>query len=137
MDTNDKGEFAMLKVKQLALERGILLSQPTMANCRYDLIVDCGERLVRAQVKYADGKVGAATGCVRVDFREVTRGNKRGKLCYNAQEVDVLLVYVPKIDKVLWLEAPYFHGRQTISLRIEPSKNNQIKGCLMAEQFIW
>lgn len=137
MDTNDKGEFAMLKVKQLALERGILLSQPTMANCRYDLIVDCGERLVRAQVKYADGKSSKATGCVQLGLRRITRGNKMGKMCYNAQEVDVLLVYVPKMDKVLWLEGPYFHDKQAIIIRIEPSKNNQTKGCLMAEQFIW
>ena len=56
MDTNDKAEDALLKVKPLALERNICFSAPTMPNCRYDLIVDCGERLVRAQVKYANGK---------------------------------------------------------------------------------
>ena len=67
MDTNDKGEHVLLKVKQIALERNICLSVPTMANCRYDLIVDCGERLVRAQVKYADGKCSQASGVVFLD----------------------------------------------------------------------
>lgn len=137
MDTNDKGEYALLKVKQLALERGICLSAPTMANCRYDLIVDCGERLVRAQVKYADGITSGATGCIQLNLRKVTRGNKRGKMCYTKDEVDVLLVYVPKIDKVLWLEATHFHGKQGIVIRFEPSKNNQKKGCLMAEDYLW
>ncbi|MBV9848068.1 MAG: hypothetical protein JO250_00125 [Armatimonadetes bacterium] len=137
MDTNDKGEYALLKVKQIALERGICLSAPTMANCRYDLVVDCGERLVRAQVKYADGIVARSTGNVQLDLRKVTRGNKRGKTCDTAQEVDALLVYVPKIDRVLWLEEPYFHGKQNIVIRIAPSKNNQKKNCLLAEDFFW
>ena len=137
MDTNTKGELALLKVKQLALEKDILLSQPTMANCRYDLIVDCGHRLVRAQVKWADGRVSGAAGCVQINLRKITRGNKRGKQFYSKDEVDILLVYVPKIDKVLWLESPHFHGKQSITIRIEPPRNNQTKGCLMAEEYIW
>ena len=137
MDTNDKGEYALLKVKQLALERGILLSVPTMASCRYDLIVGCGERLVRAQVKYADGKASGSSGCVQLNLRKITRGNKRGTPCYSKDEVDILLVYVPKIDKVLWIDAFYFHGKQGIVIRLEPAKNNQKHGCLMAEEFFW
>lgn len=137
MDTNDKGEFALLKVKQIALERNILLSQPTMANCRYDLIVDCGERLVRAQVKWADGITSKCSGSVALNLRKITRGNKPGKQFYTSKEVDVLLVYLPKIDKVLWLESPYFHGRTALTIRYEPSRNCQIKGCLMAEDFVW
>ena len=137
MDTNDKGEYALLKVKQLALERSLCLSAPTMPNCRYDLIVDCGERLVRAQVKYADGKSSQSTGCVQLNLRKITRGNRSGKQFYTAKEVDVLIVYVPKIDKLLWLEAPHFHNKQTITIRFEPAKNNQSKGCLMAEDHFW
>jgi len=137
MDTNDKGEYALLKVKQLALERNICLSALTMPNCRYDLIVDCGERLVRAQVKYPDAKSTHSAGCVHLDLRKVTRGNKRGKPFYTAKEVDVLIVYVPKIDRLLWFESPYFHNKQAIIIRFEPSKNNQTKGCLMAEDHFW
>jgi hypothetical protein len=137
MDTNDKGEYALLKVKQLALERNICLSAPTMPNCRYDLIVDCGERLVRAQVKYADAKLSQSTGSVYLDLRKVTRGNKRGKLFYTAKEVDVLLVYLPKIDWILWLEAEHFHCKMAITIRYQPTKNNQVKGCLMAEDHFW
>ncbi len=137
MDTNDKGEYALLKVKQLALERNICLSEPTMPSRRYDLIVDSGERLVRAQVKYADGKPSQSTGAVYLNLRKITRGNKPGKQFYTAKEVDVLLVYLPKIDKILWLESPYFHNKQAIIIRFEPSKNNQTKGCLMAEDHFW
>ncbi len=137
MDTNDKGEYALLKVKQLALERNITLSEPTMPSRRYDLIVDCGERLVRAQVKYADGRCSQTTGSVYLNLRKVTRGNKPGKQFYTAKEVDVLIVYVPKIDKLLWLESPYFHNKKCIIIRFEPSKNNQTKGCLMAQDHFW
>ena len=137
MDTNDKGEYALLKVKQLALERNILLSEPTMPNCRYDLIVDCGERLVRAQVKWADGKTSQSSGAVYLNLRKITRGNKPGKQFYTAKEVDVLLVYLPKIDKILWFESEHFHGKTALSIRIALSKNNQAKGCLIAEDHIW
>lgn len=137
MDTNDKGEYALLKVKQLALERNITLSQPTMPSRRYDLIVDCGERLVRAQVKYADAKITNASGSVYLNLRKVTRGNKPGKQFYTAEEIDVLLVYLPKIDRILWLKAEHFHCKSAIAIRFEPTKNNQSKGCLMAQDYFW
>ena len=108
-----------------------------MPNCRYDLIVDCGERLVRAQVKYADAKSSKTIGCVQLNLRKITRGNKPVKQFYTAKEVDILLVYVPKIDRVLWFEADWFHGRQSLTIRYEPAKNNQTKGCLMAQDHFW
>lgn len=137
MDTNGKGEYALLKVKQLALERNICLSAPTMANCRYDLVVDCGERLVRAQVKYADAKCSQASGVVFLNLKKITRGSKSGKQFYTAQEVDVLLVYLPKIDRIIWLEAEHFHRKTSVTIRYQPTKNNQAKGCLMAENHFW
>ena len=70
-------------------------------------------------------------------LRKITRGNKPGKQFYTAQEVDVLLIYLPKIDKIVWLEAEHFHRKTAITIRYQPTKNNQTKGCLMAEDHFW
>lgn len=88
-------------------------------------------------MKYADAKMSQSSGSVFLDLRKVTRGNKRGKLFYTASEVDVLLVYLPKIDRVIWLESEHFHCKTAITIRYQATKNNQAKGCLMAEDHFW
>jgi hypothetical protein len=50
--TAQKGELALLHVLQRAVENGWIVSRPTR-DCRYDLVLDDGDRLYRAQVKYA------------------------------------------------------------------------------------
>jgi len=137
MDTNAKGEFALLKVKLRSLEKNALLSEPTLPSCRYDLIVDYQNCLHRAQVKWADGKQTGSAGSVELNLRKITRGNKQGKLSYLPEDADILLVYVPRIDQVLWLGSSLFHHRQSITIRLEQSKNNQKKGCLMAADYLW
>ena len=52
LTTAQKAEIAMAKVRLRAAEKGIAISVPTSDSVRYDLIVDEGARLYRAQVKY-------------------------------------------------------------------------------------
>ena len=58
---------------------------------------------------------------------KITRGNKAGSQFYTVKEVDVLLVYLPRVDKTIWLEAEHFHRRTSITIRCQPAKNNQAK----------
>jgi hypothetical protein len=51
--------------------------------------------------------------------------------------VDALLVYVPQIDRVLRFEADFFCERASFTVRTEPARNGQIKGVLIATDFIW
>lgn len=105
--TYRKGQVAMLKVQLRANELGATVSLPTVEG-RYDLIVDLQGRLYRAQVKYAGAVTkNGARGSVHLSLRKDTRGNKRTKL-YRKEEVDVLLVYLPKIDEVLWIDPEFF-----------------------------
>jgi hypothetical protein len=48
-----------------------------------------------------------------------------------------LLLYVPRMDKILWLGPEIYAGRQAIQIRLEPSKNGQTKGCLFAKDYVW
>ena len=130
-----KAEIAMIKVGIRALQVGAFVSKPIFEGARYDYIIERDGKLYRAQVKYADGKPHGATGAVYLNLRKQI---KKDKNCpYNESEVDALVVYVPKIDKVCWFGPEVFCGKQGLSIRISPAKNGQIKGCLAAEDYLW
>jgi hypothetical protein len=137
MDSNDKGEIALLKVEIRAAEQGIVVLKPTTSHRRYDIVLDCGGRFYRAQVKWAGSKSVKAADSFLLDLRKVTCGGQRSKLFYSQNEIDVVLVYLPNLDKVLWLGPEIFHGRGNLTLRTAPVKNSQTKKCLMAADYIW
>jgi hypothetical protein len=137
MDSNDKGEIALLKVEIRAAEQGIVVLKPTTSHRRYDIVLDCGGRFYRAQVKWAGSKSVKAADSFLLDLRKVTRGGQQSKLFYSQDEIDVVLVYLPNLDKVLWLGPEIFHGRENLTLRTAPAKNSQTKKCLMAADYIW
>src|SRR5262249_37519137 len=130
-----KAEIAMMKVGMRALQLGAFVSKPIFEGSRYDYIIERDGRLYRAQVKYADGKHTRTVGAVQVNLRKQI---KKDKNCpYNESEVDALLVYVPKIDKICWFTPEVFCGKQGLSIRFSPAKNGQIKGCLAVEDYLW
>jgi hypothetical protein len=125
----------MMKVSIRALQLGAFVSKPIFEGARYDYVIERDGKLYRAQVKYADGKLGYTTGAVYVNLRKQIKKNKNYP--YNENEVDALVVYVPKIDKVCWFGPEVFSGKQGLAIRISPTKNGQIKGCLAAEDYLW
>ncbi len=137
MDTNDKGEIALLKVEIRAAELGFVVLKPTTSHRRYDIVLDCGGRFYRAQVKWAGSKSVKAANSFLLDLRKVTRGGQISKLAYSQDEIDVVLVYLPNLDKVIWLGPEIFHRRENLTIRTAPSKNGQTKNCLMAADYFW
>src|SRR5437867_13219105 len=130
-----KAETAMLKVRMRALERGDFVSQPVFEGARYDYVIETGGKLYRAQVKYANGKFHRTTGAVQVNLRKQIKKDKNHP--YDASEIDALVVYVPKIDKVCWFGPEIFSGRQGLAIRIAPTKSGRVKGCIAAEDYLW
>jgi hypothetical protein len=127
--TDQKGQIALLKVQLAAAKNGSFVFLPSVP-CRCDLVLDYQGRLYRAQVKYADCKAQNARGAVRLDLR-------RRKRCYTRAEVDVLLVYIPQIDRVCWFGPEIFDETINLQLRMLPTRNGQKRGCLMVEDFVW
>jgi hypothetical protein len=74
-------------------------------------------------------------GAVQVNLRKQIKKNKNHP--YSDSEIDVLVIYIPKIDKVCWFGPEVFCGKQNLSIRIAPAKNGQVKGCLAAEDYLW
>ena len=133
-ETIIKGEIACLKVELRAYEKGAIVSKPSI-ECRYDRVIDIDGRLYRTQIKYANGKSSHAEGAVTARLLGTTRNGK--KLYYSDLEIDALLVYIPKIDKICWFDKKIFTGKGILNIRIQPTKNCQVKGCLMANEYFW
>jgi hypothetical protein len=104
-----KAEIAMMKVGIRALQLGAFVSKPIFEGARYDYIIERDGKLYRAQVKYVDGKNKTADGVVVVNLRKQIKKDKNRP--YNESEVDALVVYAPKIDKVCWFGPEVFCGK--------------------------
>jgi hypothetical protein len=130
-----KADYARTKVEMRALELGVVCSRPVVEGTRYDCILDYGGKLYRAQIKYANGKTTNTVGVVQVNLRKEIKGEKNHP--YLEHKIDVLLVYLPKIDRICWFGPEVFNGRPNLAIRIAPSRNGQQKRCLPAENYLW
>jgi hypothetical protein len=131
-DCYKKGEIASLKVQLRAAEKGIVVAVPTVEQ-RYDMILDDGRNLYKAQVKYAGTKQGSAVG---VDLRKQTRNKGESKL-YRVSEIDVLLVYIPAIDKICWLGPSFFHEKPTLWLRWGKAQTSNGRKATHVDDVMW
>ena len=136
MDTQQKGEYAQLKVQQRAVEFGFIVSVPTV-DTRYDLILDDGKQLLKVQVKYADGSFNDSSGSVRLDLRRWAGDKRTETRNYQRNEVDAILVYIPKIDDICWLPPALFHDKPALSIRYEPTRSGQKANIHFASDLIW
>jgi len=132
--TNHKGQLAVSKTELRSLELGYLPSRP-LYDSRYDLIIDTGKKLLRVQVKYADAKTSNSTGSIPVKLAYINRRKK--VYTYKDSEIDGLIVYFPKIDKLCFFPTKVFAGKTRIQVRYLESKNNQKKGIILAENYFF
>ncbi len=132
--TNVKGQIAASKAELRALELGYIPSKPIF-DARYDMILDDSKSLKKIQIKYADGKLSYCTGSVMV---KLGYEDRTGHLyTYSKNEIDALIVYIPKIDRLCYIPPRIFEGKVKIHIRYEKTKNNQKKGIIYAEEFFW
>ncbi len=129
MNTRDKGEYAKLKVMLRAAELGYTINLPT-TEVRYDIVLERDGRFHRAQIKYADGSAGHASGSTPLAL------HRRGKL-YLDGEIDALLVYLAKMDKICWFDSEILHNKEVLYIRYAPTKSGQQKRCIMAQDYFW
>lgn len=132
-ETEKKGQIAFLYCALAATRKGFVLSQPT-TTARYDAIVDDGRQLLRTQIKYADDD---ERGAVKVDLRRKTRSATARTRTYRASEIDLLLIYAPRISKVLAVKPDIFDGKTSLQFRITPSRNRQMKRIMTADDYEW
>lgn len=129
--THQKGQIAQLKVELRAMELGWIIARPNIES-RYDLILDDGVKMYRGQIKYVSHILN---GSIVLDLRRSCRGGP--KKLYSANEIDVVLVYAPQIERILWVGPELFDNVKTIAFRLTDPKKNCGKQHLFAKDFYW
>ena len=130
-----KGDLAELKVATDLRARGYRIAIPYGEDWNFDLIL-CrrDDKLERVQVKYArsDGCVIEVQAC----SHSLTNGKVRTTKYYTASMIDWLAVWEPVLDRCFYVPASELGtGMNHLSLRLRPSRNNQIRGIRMAEHY--
>lgn len=103
---------------------------PFGVNQRYDLVLDCGGRLLKAQCKTGrlrDGVIQASTQSVQSN----TRGTR---IRSYAGEVDLFIVYCPENEGVYVLPADEVPACG-MYLRVNPPRNKQCKRVRWAKDY--
>lgn len=132
--SNIKGQLAVSKAEMRAFELGYIPSRP-LYDSRYDLIIDKNQILTRVQVKYGDGKSSNSQGAIVVKLDYENR--KKNNFTYSSIEVDALVVYIPKIDKLCYFPLAIFEGKRKLTVRITEPKINMVKGIIFAKDYYW
>jgi len=130
--------LACLKFDAYCTEKGIMVSKP-IVDCLYDRIVDIEGKLERVQIKYAGSGYGKKRNVLGVVVARLDRigHNPKDRKTYTSDEIDAIVVYIPKKDKFCWFDIKEVENKVALSIRYEPSKNNQKKGCLMMKKYEW
>jgi hypothetical protein len=123
MNTKEIGNRSEINVMKYLIEAGHTISLPFGENCRYDLILDDGDKLYRVQIKTARFK---ETHLI-VPLRS-TKSNKTSNTYRNYKdEVDLIIAYCHKLDKLYKFLPEIIDDNVQLVLRLEPTKNNQEK----------
>ncbi len=128
--TKTKGDLGVLKAQVDLFEQGWEVLLPLTEHAPFDLVAYRNEEFRRVQVKYRSAKDGK----MALSFRSVwsdQNGIHTRKM--NKNEVDVVCLYCPEVDKCFYVDPKDFN--ESVFLRVAPSKNNQTAGVNFAEDF--
>ncbi len=112
------------------VNRGYRVLLPFGVNQRYDLVLDCGGRLLRAQCKTGRLRQGA------IEFRVVsTQSNmNRTRTQGYAGQVDLFIVYCSETEKTYVIPTEDVPGAR-MYLRVTPPRNRQAKRVRWAKEY--
>lgn len=129
MDTKAIGERSEAMVMGQFLQKGWIVLKPFGDNQRYDFVIDRGSGFETVQVKTARLKRGVLIlqTCSSYGHRGRPSKDYRGQCdLFAAWSPDTKKTYLLKVDEV---------GTSGCSLRLEPTKNNQLTGIRLASDF--
>lgn len=110
-----------------------IISKPLTNNARYDLIVEVNHRIYRVQVK--------TTNCIKdgkMEFSTASTNYVKGnwdKNIYSTNEVDLIFLYCVENNWCGLLLPEENMFPKSVSIRLEPPKNNQKVGIRLADAY--
>ena len=122
MNSKDKGNITEAKALYEFIKRGIPVYRPFGDNTRCDMIIDVDNHLYRIQAKTSNVEDhGSIMGYARSSKNHTT--NKR--LDTYVGQVDYFVFCSQSRDKIALVPMSVIGEQQSISLRLDPPKNNQ------------
>jgi hypothetical protein len=122
LSRNQKGAIAEAQVIAAAVKLGMGVWRPVVEGCRYDLILEAGDRLLRTQCKWAN-----RGNDVVVIRGRTSRHTPRGyvRTSYSAAEIEGIAGWCPDTAECYFIPIGEIAGRRSMSLRLAPARNNQ------------
>jgi PD-(D/E)XK endonuclease len=128
-----KGALAEMAVMHRAFELGINVYRPVAEGARADMIFEVGPYLVRIQCKTGrvvkEAIVIAARSCRSKPDGSYVRET------YGRDEVDAVAAYCPANGRCYVVPIDHVPPSGSMSLRLTPAKNNQLKGLHFAAEY--
>lgn len=128
--TKDKGDLGVLKAQVDLAEQGFMVLIPLTEHSAFDLVAYKDGAFKRVQVKYRK----VSNGKLNVSFRSSwsdKHGNHTKPIDKN--QIDLFCVYCPDLDECYYFDPSKF--AKSLTLRVEPSKNNQQSNVHLAADY--
>jgi prevent-host-death family protein len=134
LDGNRKGAIAEAEIYAAAVRLGVQVLIPMSEHGRYDMAFEVGGQLSRVQCKWGGLSPDGAVIIVPLrGSRHTPAGYVRST--YSETEVDLFAVYCGPIDRCFLLAPEICAGRNAISLRLRPTRNNQLACINLADDY--
>lgn len=128
MSAKQLGEKTEAIVLAELIKRDIPVSLPFGDNQRYDLLMDVEGVIYKVQVKTANFKTDY------FEFKTASTNNLTGERRDYKNEIDYFITYCHEMND-LFLVPIHITPSRLMTLRINPSKNNQSKNIFWAKHF--
>lgn len=130
--TKNKGDLGAIKAMADIAGKGWRILIPFTEHEPFDFVAYDGKRFLRVQAKYRQMK----RGCAYVEFRS-SWSDRKGvhHTPIDRDAIDLVCVYVPESDSCYYFDPANVDGK-SITLRIEPTRNNNEKRITWARDFV-
>lgn len=124
MNTNEKGVKGLTKVIDDLIDRGYEIFLPFGDYSSVDLIAVKGSKTVRLQVKYRSVNRKGWEGLIHIPFYNVVNSKE---VAIDMDLIDGWAVYVPDVDKVLYISKKHLDGscEHYFSIRVLEAKKKK------------
>ena len=132
MDSNRIGAIAETAIAAEATRLGFGVYRPIVDGGRCDFIFEIGDRLLRVQCKSAPMRGDIVVVRARTN-RRAPEGFRH--TVYTPDEVDVIAVYAPALDRCFAIPIQKFGLSGSLYLRPMPTRNGQRAGLHFADEY--
>jgi hypothetical protein len=131
VNTLEQGSYAEKIFELKCIEKSWECLKPISNQTRYDYLINRGNGFERVQVK---GTTVRSNKLMVPIFKQQTNSKNKKVLFYKESEVDTFAI-IDRDSKEVYLVKNDGRVTKQISLRVVPSKNNQIKNVVFASNY--